>query len=180
LETLLPGGAHLNSRHLLRLNVGFLLNKNVGYSRDFVFEHDSVQVGDDLEVSNLRGTVQLTCTSQGVYAQGHFETQVCLDCVRCLKSFDQELSVGLKALFIYPPNRAIDPLLAIDESGMLDLNPLLRECLLLEIPIQPRCQQECKGLCPVCGGNLNDSICEHPRTDIDPRLAELKTLLTKS
>lgn len=180
METLLPGGAHLNSRHLLRLNVGFLLNKNVGFSRSFNLDHASVQVGEDLGVTKLRGSIDLTRARQGVYVHGRLETQTNLECVRCLENFDQELSVEFNDLFIYPPDQATDPLLIVHENGILDLSPLLREYLLLDIPIQPLCRQECKGLCPECGGNLNDSVCDHPRTDIDPRLAELKTLLSKS
>jgi uncharacterized protein len=176
----LQGGAYLNNSHPLRLNVGFLLHKNVGYSRNFDFDIDGVRVGDDLNVSVLRGSINLTRTSQGVYASGRIQAELGLDCVRCLVSYGQPLVVDVNDLFIYPPSDADEPQLAIADTGVLDLNPILREYLLLDVPIQPLCRSDCKGLCSICGENLNDSDCQHPDADIDPRLEVLKTLLPKS
>lgn len=176
----MPGGAFLNkSRHPLRLNVGFLLHKNVGYSRNFDFDHHTIRVGDDVDVTGLRGSIQLTRTSQGVYTQGHLQARISLDCVRCLSTFDQLLTVNLNDLFHHPPLQAGEPSLSIPEDGILDLNPLIREYLLLDIPIQPLCQADCKGFCAECGGNLNESVCEHEPVEIDPRLEALKTLLSE-
>lgn len=179
-KSLLQGGAYLNSRQQLRLNVGFLLHKNVGYSRNFDFDLDDVRIGEDLDVTALRGSLRLTRTSQGVYVHGPMQAYLNLGCVRCLSTFRQALHVDFNDLFIYPPNEAEDPLLVIPETGLLDLNPLLREYLLLDVPIQPLCRQECKGLCSVCGENLNEVDCQHPETAIDPRLEVLKALLSKS
>jgi uncharacterized protein len=166
--------------HPLRLNVGFLLHKNVGYSRNFDFDCKAIRIGDELDVSELKGSLHLTRTSQGMYAQGRLQANINLECVRCLTSFDQPLRVDVDDLFIYPPEEASDPLLSIPESGILDLNPLLREYLLLDVPIQSLCREECKGLCSECGSNLNESECDHSQVDIDPRLETLKTLLHKS
>jgi uncharacterized protein len=180
LESLLRGGAYLNNRHPLRLNIGFLLHKDVGFSRNFDFECNSIRLGDDLDVTDLRGTLQMSRTGQGVYVHGRIQANTSLDCVRCLTSFKQPLVVDLKDLFAYPADHASDPLLSIPESGLLDLNPLLREYFLLDIPIQPLCSQDCKGLCPECGGSLNEAVCDHPASEVDPRFAVLKALLKKS
>ncbi len=176
----MPGGANLNSRHPLRLNVGFLLNKNVGYSRIFDFDLDSVRIDEDLVAKALQGSIRLTRTAQGVYSQGRLGAKTDLNCVRCLTTFEQHLTIELEELFIYPPGRANDPILTVHENGILDLNPLLREYLLLDIPIQPLCQEDCKGLCPECGENLNDTVCDHTPSGVDPRMAALKSLLPKS
>jgi uncharacterized protein len=180
LETLLRGGANLNSRYPLRLNVGFLLNKNVGYGRSFDFDCVSLRVGDDLDVEHLRGSVHFSRTGQGVYASGQLQAKIQLDCVRCLMTFDQELRFSLDDTFSYPPEKDGDRALSVSMNGILDLNPLFREYLLLDIPIQPLCRRDCKGLCLECGENLNEIQCDHPVTDVDPRLAVLKTLRTKS
>ncbi len=103
-----------------------------------------------------------------------------LECSRCLDTFEQTLVAEIGDLFVYPPEKADDPLLAIPETGMLDLNPLFRETFVLAIPLQPICQSECKGLCPVCGGNRNVTPCEHQEDDIDPRLEPLRNLLSNS
>ncbi|NIS79933.1 MAG: hypothetical protein GTO14_06950 [Anaerolineales bacterium] len=180
LESVLQGGAHLKNSHPLRLNVGFLLHKSVGYSRNFDFDVDNVQVDSDLDVSALQGSINITRTSQGLYARGRMQAMRGLDCVRCLATYSQPLSVDVDDLFIYPPSDAEDPQLAIPETGILDLKPVLREYLLLDVPIQPLCRPDCKGLCAICGENLNDTDCQHPEADIDPRMEVLKTLLPKS
>lgn len=164
----------------MRLNVGFLLHANVGYSRVFDFDHPQVTVGGDLGVTALRGSLRLTRTTRGLYAQGRLEGEVRLECVRCLQAYDQTLATDLDDLFVYPPGRAEDPLLAVPETGILDLNPLLREYLLLDVPMQPLCRADCRGLCPECGANLNEEDCGHRRVRIDPRWAALKELLADS
>ena len=180
LETGLPGGGvNLNNRHPLRLNVGFLLHESVGYSRTFDFELPSVQVSEDLDVSHMRGQLRLTRTAQGLYGQGRLQVSTPLECVRCLAPFDQDITARVDDLFVYPPGTAAEPLLAIPETAILDLGPLLREYFLLDVPLQPVCRPDCKGLCPECGNNLNESTCRHPSTDIDPRLAGLQSLLSQ-
>jgi len=51
--------------------------------------------------------------------------------------------------------------LVVPDDGYINLAPLTRDYLLLELPIKPICRPDCKGLCPVCGVNLNETICEH-------------------
>ena len=66
--------------------------------------------------------------------------------------------------------------LLVPEDGQIDLEPLLREYALLEFPISPVCKPDCKGLCPVCGENLNRTDCGH-RPETDSPFAVLKDLL---
>ncbi len=172
-------GVHLNTRDPLRLNVGFLLHQSVGFSRKFEFDHPSVKVAGEVEVAALHGALHLTRTAQGLYTEGRLQAQLPLECVRCLKTHIQTLKIDIGELFVFPPERAVDPLLVIPESGILDLNPLLREHVLLDLPMRPLCRQDCKGLCPVCGNDLNEEACSHPVSTIDPRLAALKSLLTE-
>lgn len=164
----------------MRLNVGFLLNKNVGYSRNFDFEEASLSLGEDLNLFDLHGSVRLTRTGQGIYVQGSLTASLELECVRCLTDFPQQLEAGIDELFTYPPDKAPDPQLAISENALLDLTPLMREIFLLDQPIQPVCREDCLGLCAECGENLNDNYHTHQAVDVDPRLAVLKSLLSKS
>lgn len=171
---------NLNSHNPLRLNVGFLLKQNVGFSRTFEFDHPSVQVDDELVIRDLNGELRLTRAAQGLYVEGTLRGTLQLDCARCLDPFDQELAPTIGELFYYPAEGADDPVLAIPETAMLDLRPLLREMMLLAIPTRPVCRADCKGLCPVCGKNLNEEECSHPQETIDPRLAPLQSLLGDS
>jgi len=157
-----------------------LLNKNVGYSRNFDFEEASLYLGEDLQLFDLHGALRLTRTGQGVYAQGKLRGSLQQECVRCLTSFPQDLDARLDELFVYPPDKASDPQLAISENAILDLTPLLREIFLLDLPLQPVCREGCLGLCPECGENLNENNHRHEAIDIDPRMAVLKNLLSKS
>jgi len=180
LETGLPGGCvNLNSRHPLRLNVGFLLHESIGYSRTFDFDLPIVQVSEDLDVSHMHGELRLTRTAQGLYGLGRLQAATPLECVRCLTPFDQEINARVNDLFVYPPGGTSEPLLAIPETAILDLGPLLREYFLLDVPLQPVCRPDCRGLCPECGNNLNETSCSHPVSDVDPRLAGLQSLMSQ-
>lgn len=164
----------------LRINVGFLLHQDVGYSRNFEFNEATVQIEDDLDVCNLIGEVQFTRTAQGLYAKGRLQAKTSLECVRCLSDFNQQLTIEVNDLFNYPPGKDTDPLLSIPQSGILDMTDLVREYLVLDIPIQPVCGTECAGLCAICGNDKQNGMCEHPEEEIDPRMAVLQSLLNKS
>ncbi len=181
MEILLPGGGVKQKYYNpLRINVGFLLRESVGVSRKFEFDEPTVQIGEDLDVYDLEGEVTFTRTTQGLYAHGTLNASTPLECVRCLADFRQGLSVDIDELFEYPPNKDTDPMLAILDTGILDLTGLFRDLLILELPIQPLCQRDCLGLCPICGEALSEGICQHPEVKIDPRLAILQSLLSDS
>lgn len=167
-------------QHPLRLNVGFLLHQSAGTSREFEFDLTSLQVSDDLNLTSLQGTLRFTRTAEGVYVSGRMTTELNSECVRCLDTYRQELTVELGDLFAYPPYRATDPILSVPETGVLNLEPLIREQIMVDLPLQPLCQPDCHGLCAICGQNLNEQECFHPEVDIDPRLSALKSLLPKT
>jgi len=169
-----------NKQHPLRLNVGFLLHQGAGTSQEFEFDLPAIQVGDDLDLSFLRGVLRLTRTGEGLYIEGPLESELELECNRCLTSLNQTLAVKLGELLYYPPRPGTDPSESVPETGILDLRPLVRDHLFLDMPTHALCQPDCKGLCPECGNNLNEIDCEHPETELDPRFAALKSLLPES
>ena len=63
---------------------------------------------------------------------------------------------------------------SIDDTGVMDLAPLLREEVILAVPMGVLCRSDCAGLCPVCGQNLNEGTCDCEQDDIDPRWAVLR------
>jgi uncharacterized protein len=161
----------------LRLNVGFVVAQSAGFSRDFPFDLPEVNIPPDLQLSSLIGNVRTTRTPQGILLQVEFKTRTCLECVRCLTDFEQSLKISFTELYAFSQRYVTDSGLLMPETGFIDLTPVLREYALLEIPISPLCQQDCKGLCPICGNNLNESTCTHEEESGDPRLASLKSLL---
>lgn len=162
---------------MLRVNVGFLLKQPPGFSREMEIEAGQVRIAEDLDVGFLRGVIRFTRTHEGLLAQGRLRTEVACNCVRCLTDFALPLTAQLQDLFYYPPNRAVASDLVIPEDGNLDLGPLLREDLLLAIPMRVLCRPDCQGLCPHCGQNLNEGRCTCSEETRDPRWAALNALL---
>jgi len=163
----------------LRLNVGFVVAQSAGFSRDFPFDLPQINVPPDLHLSSLTGTVRANRTPQGILLQVAFQALIDLECVRCLTDFQQMLKIDFTELYAFSQRYVTDSGLLMPETGIIDLAPVLREYILLEIPISPLCRPDCKGLCPVCGNNLNESTCTHDDDSGDPRLALLKSLLDK-
>lgn len=165
-----------NPRKPLRLNIGFLINSTIGASRDFPFDIKKMLLGGDLSVQNLSGKARFSRTPQGLLLQGEFSLSVGLSCVRCLDDFEQQFHVSFTELYAFDKKNMSESNLLVPEDGQIDLEPLLREYSFLEIPINPICKPECKGLCPVCGENLNLKDCGHHPESESP-FSVLKDLL---
>lgn len=161
----------------LRLNVGFLLNQPVGSSRDFVFDIPVLHLDPDLDLHHLIGDAKFTRTAQGLLAQVSLQATIDTECVRCLTRSEQTLKTEFTELYAFSQNSITDSQLLVPDSAQIILAPLVREYMLLEIPISPLCRPDCKGLCPICGENLNENPHQHEDEDTDPRLSELKKLL---
>jgi uncharacterized protein len=142
-------------RYPLRFNVGFLRNQPIGASRDIHFDFPEIQLVD-LELKNFSGVVNLSRTPQGLLAQCDFSADLAADCVRCLENFAQSLTTSFSELFAFSTKAVDESGLVVPEDGNIDLEPIVYEYLLLEIPINPVCREECKGLCEFCGVNLNE------------------------
>ncbi len=148
-------------RHPFRLNVGFLLNSSVGTSREFAFEYPFVHL-EDLDVKDITGLAKVTRTPQGLLVEAAFSGKVQdIECVRCLQPSEQALRAEFQELYAFRNKPISDTDLMVPEDMNIDLEPLVREYLLLEVPISPVCKPDCKGLCIVCGADLNKGNCEH-------------------
>ena len=151
-------------RHPLRFNVGFLISQPIGYSRDIHFEYPQVLLQEDLELTDFKGVTRISRTPQGILAQCEFEGKTSAECVRCLTEFAQLLHTTFSELYAFDQRSTTETGLILPEDGNIDLEPLVREYLLIEFPISPLCREECKGLCSFCGQNLNEELCEHQYT----------------
>ena len=160
-----------------RLNVGFIVNQSIGYSREFVFELPEVHLPPDLDLNRLTGSARVSRTPQGLLVQVKMHATVTVACVRCLEEVQQDLQIDFTELYAFSTRTSTDSGLILPDDFHIDLGPLIREYMLLEIPISPLCKPDCKGLCPVCGENLNETQCDHHPETGDPRLAILKKLL---
>jgi uncharacterized protein len=166
-----------NPRRPLRLNVGFLIKSPIGTSRDFYFDYEKMRLGADVLLSKFLGTARFDRTPQGLFLQAGFSGRLEIECVRCLEAFDQQIKSPLEELYAFDKRNVTDSNLLVPEDGQIDLAPLFREVALLEVPINPICKPECKGLCPVCGENLNKVECGHAGPGVESPFAVLKDLL---
>ena len=148
-------------RYPLRINVGFLLNQSIGYYRDIHFEYPEMLLKPDLSLTDFAGVARITRTPQGILVQGEFEGKTTAECVRCLTDFEQPLHANFSELYAFNERSVTDSGLLLPEDGNIDLEELVREYLLIELPFSPVCKPDCKGLCAECGQNLNEELCEH-------------------
>lgn len=129
----------------------------------------------------IRGDLHLLRQGDDVHLWGHLTCPVRLECSRCLAPFEHEISVDVDLLFEREGKNRPDwgegeVELTIDELNVisytpprLDCFPIIRQEILLALPMQPKCRSDCKGLCPHCGQDLNEGSCGCPDKEIDPR-----------
>jgi len=117
------------------------------------------------EVKNIAGTIMLNM---------NISADLSCECDRCLKPFTRRMELSFEAdLVTEIHDETCDDLILIEENK-LDIEALAYEHILLEIPAKHLCSLECKGLCPVCGTDLNMNTCNCDTRAVDPRLEALK------
>ena len=111
----------------------------------------------------------------GVLVTGTVEVTVAAECGRCLDPLSERLTVEVQELFAYSPAEPGDeqPLLVGD---FIDIEPLIRDAVVLDLPLNPVCAPDCPGLCATCGVRLADAEPDHAHDEIDPRFAVLAQL----
>lgn len=165
-----------NPRKPFRINVGFIIHEEAGYSHEIPFELEKVNL-EDLELQNFIGTITIGRTPQGLVVQGSFSADTMLECVRCLNPFSHPLDWQITELYAFNKKSVSESELLVPDDAHLDLAPLIREYALLEIPIKPLHDPDCKGLCIECGQDLNVRDCGHSQDRDDSPFATLKDLL---
>jgi uncharacterized protein len=166
-----------NPRKPFRINVGFIINQEFGYSHEFPFEFDEIRVGDDLALRDFTGLVNIGRTPQGLLVQGNFSGRTTLQCGRCLGDYEHTLHWDLTELYAFNDKSVTESELMVPDDAQIDLAPLVREYALLEVPISHLCMPDCKGLCPECGQNLNEKDCGHRPPEDESPFSILKKLL---
>ena len=114
------------------------------------------------EHSEVRAEVDLDSVDGGIEVSGQVEAPWEGECRRCLRPVRGLLTVGVREM--YRPRAPGEPPDQDEETyplrgELLDLRPLVRDALLLELPIAPLCRPDCAGLCPTCGADLSEGPC---------------------
>jgi len=159
---------------------------------DHTFEPSAFDGPDDSEDYRVAAPVHLLLDihkeRDALRVTGRVETRLELECGRCLELFEIPVSSAFELHYVPQSDNTGEAEREIDEDDLttafyrdntLDLGELIREQFQLALPMKPLCADNCKGLCPECGTNLNTTTCECTPKWEDPRLAALKGLLDK-
>ena len=145
-----------------------------GESAPFEFSATAEKLfGEDFSTEGIIGDVKITGVVEDVgrcfVIRGRIECQKSFICDRCLTQATENQ--------VHEFDEEFDKAEAVED--LIDVTELLRDILLAGQPMKNLCKADCKGLCPVCGANLNDGDCGCDKFIIDPRLAALKYFKTE-
>jgi uncharacterized protein len=121
----------------------------------------------------------LTSREDGIDVKGRAWGRFDLSCSRCLVEYVEDFGVNFKESFYHAADLAEEKDGYEISGHMVDLEPMLRDAIVLSIPIKPVHSEDCRGLCKVCGTDLNLATCEHVDEPGDVRWAPLRGLLAE-
>ncbi len=169
---------------MLSWNVSALLRATPGTERRYPIEAVELPIADDLRLAKpIEGEVRLSRTGRSILARAHVSTAIDSNCARCLRAVVAPIDVDIEEEALpsididtgLPFEAGAEPdALRLDDHHELDLGGPIREAISLAEPITILCRPDCRGLCLVCGIDLNDNPNHtHSDDDTDPRLAAL-------
>ncbi|WP_300007989.1 YceD family protein [Pseudonocardia sp.] len=130
------------------------------------------------EGSPVELDIRLESVTEGVYVSGTAHAALAGECARCLDPLTDEITVQVGELFAYPDS-ATDETTDADElprvvDEQLDMEQVVRDALVLDLPLAPLCRPDCPGLCAGCGEKWADLAPDHGHETLDPRWAALR------
>jgi uncharacterized protein len=169
---------------VLSYNVASLLRATPGTEKRYEVDDVRLDIADDLTLAApINGEVRLQLAGRSVRARAHLSTAIEGYCSRCLKAVVAPIDIDIEEVAL--PSIDIDTGLPVDlgaepdalllnDHHELDLAEPVREAISLAEPITLLCREDCRGLCPTCGVDLNN-VTDHSHSEdaIDPRLALL-------
>ncbi len=171
----------------MRFHVSQELRQPVGTEFDLELRQRSLFLDDDVALTNLDGSARLLRTDRGLLATVRAVAHIQDACSRCLAPMKSPIEIDFQEEFI----PVVDPVsgahirtaeaeesFVIGPDLMLDLGESLRQYALISSPRKPLCRNDCAGLCPRCGINLNEGRCSCPAQS-DDRWGALAALNTK-
>jgi len=111
----------------------------------------------------------------GIHVSGTVRGTAELECRRCLREIVSPIEVDLHEVFSYPGEGEPDEVYRVADE-QIDLEPAVRDALMLALPLNPLCTTECRGLCSTCGADLNETDCGHSQDPVDIRWTGLEQL----
>ena len=133
------------------------------------------------EGSDIALEIRMESVVDGILVTGSVVVDVHGECSLCLDPIDYEMSANIQELFVFEkapaggPEDEVDEQYAVEDDS-IDLEPALRDAVILQLPFQPVCRDTCQGLCADCGARLEDDPGHHHEV-LDPRWSALQGLL---
>jgi len=124
--------------------------------------------------------LRLEAVMDGVLVSGAVSASVRAECGRCLAPVTDKIDVDVQELFAYEPGPDDADEVGTFDGDLIDLEPVVRDAVLLGLPINPVCTEDCAGLCPGCGEPIARLAADHSHDETDPRWAVLAALDTDS
>ena len=130
------------------------------------------------EESPVELDLRLEAVMEGVLVTGTAHASLTGECARCLEPLTDEITVDLQELYVYEDHAlpGEDDEVSTLQDDLVDLEPLLRDAVVLALPFQPLCMDDCPGLCPDCGARLADDPDHAHDAAVDPRWSALAEL----
>lgn len=145
----------------------------------------SLAIENNTPKDNVHVSLRVNKHEKSVLLDGNAETTISLVCSRCLKRFLYPLNVNFKEEYVQMPEAGtgIEHELTSEELDVnfysndeINIDDFIREQLVLSLPVKPLCSPDCQGICPKCGKDLNEGLCNCKEKYVDPRLISLKEL----
>ncbi|MBN2178560.1 MAG: DUF177 domain-containing protein [Deltaproteobacteria bacterium] len=158
-------------------------SKGEGWFSTILPEKDST----NFSVRNVDVDCSVKRVLKNVTVKGSIRAGIELECCRCLAKFDLPVEEDFKYTFTQAPHTLDDEIeltyedldFAYFEGDIIEIDQAIAEQIILQVPIKPLCSDSCRGLCPMCGINLNKENCDHEKERIDSPFAVLKNLKIK-
>lgn len=151
-----------------------------------VYQPDELNPVDErvrlTQPAEVKGNVKLA--GHEVFVSGHVETRAQLECDRCLQLVELPVSADFALEYITGSDYESSSAAALSEEEMavsvfdgqsIDVDEIVKEQILLAVPARTLCREDCKGICPECGTDLNAGRCNCDADEVDPRWAALKS-----
>jgi uncharacterized protein len=146
------------------------VRRRVAAPDDWALELVRVPSGSAVELD-----LRLESVMDGVLVSGTVTAAVSAECGRCLDPISSQLAAPVQELFSYQPDPE-DEEAPVVAGDLIDLTGVLRDAVVLALPLNPVCSEDCPGLCPGCGARLADAEPDHHHDAVDPRWAALAAL----
>jgi len=163
--------------HALNRRPGSMLEKTLTVPAPDDLGGEMVGVPKDVD---LELDLRFESVMEGVLVSGTAHLPLKGECARCLDDIASTMEVEFQELFVYVDSRRSGEEADEDEyrldGDLLDLEPVLRDAVVLALPLSPLCREDCPGLCSECGERMADAGPDHRHDVADPRWAALQGL----